>query len=153
MVKNKLEKLFSKSMHYFDWCMKLHNNPLAHQNTPADYIASHRSFGNSNTVILFECKQVTCKEGKGRLAFKRLKQLHDLLTFDNLKIEHKSFFVFAFLDKRWNDSEVYLVPAIDVDAYIRVCGKESINREEAKEFFKNEKLEINGGELKFEAYI
>ena len=43
MVKNKLEKKFSASLKADPdlWGMKLHNNPLAHQNTPADYIVEY----------------------------------------------------------------------------------------------------------------
>ena len=43
MTKNKLEKLFSASCKADTdfWYMKLHNNPLAHQKTPADYILTY----------------------------------------------------------------------------------------------------------------
>ena len=39
MTKNRLEKKFSESLKADTelWGMKLHNNPLSHQNTPGDY--------------------------------------------------------------------------------------------------------------------
>lgn len=155
MTKNKLEKLFSKSKYYFDWCIKLHNNPLSHQTTPADYIASHTTkksvipSQNYNKVILFECKQVTCKDGKGRLAFKRLKQLHDLLAFEHIKDEHESNFVIAFWDKNWAKSDIYLVPVKTMKFIMDNINKVSINREEAAEQFEHLKLEVEKGELKW----
>ena len=43
MTKNKLEKKFSESLRADSdfWGMKLHNNMLAHQTTPADYIMTY----------------------------------------------------------------------------------------------------------------
>ena len=147
MVKNKLEKITSKSLKScFAWAMKLHNNPLSHQNTPADYIVS-----DNGTFALIECKQVTCKEGKGRLAFKRLKQLHDLLSF--LRVDynhHKAYFLIAYYDNRWDKSDVYLIPVLDVQLMIERLNKQaSINREEAKFRFNKYRINYEGGELKF----
>jgi len=139
MTKNRLEKLFSKSLEQFCWGIKLHNNPLAHQNTPADYIISEQGM-----VYLVECKQVTCKDGKGRLAFNRLKQMHDLLSFGVYSF-HKAYFCIAFWDGRWSNSEVYLIPAIDMQAYIIDNSKVSANRVEFKKFFDEYRVYIVGG--------
>ena len=150
--KNKLEKLFSKSMKdQFQWGMKLHNNPLAHQTTPADYIVSdlrRTTIFDYHKFMLIEAKQVTCDEnGKGRLAFKRLKQMHDMLSFQKIHGERSAFFLIGFWDKRWTNSEVYLVPVNLIEFTINTSSKVSINREEAKHQFYPFQLEIEGGIL------
>jgi hypothetical protein len=145
MVKNKLEVLFSKSMkEQFAWGIKLHNNPLAHQPTPADYIVS-----NHNKFQLYECKQVTLVEGKGRLTFKRLKQMHDLLAFENVHGERSSYFVIGFKDKYWANSEVYIVPAVVMQNYILVHRKVSVNRKDMREAFQHLQAKIDKGVLKW----
>jgi len=151
MVKNKLEKMFSKSCRVETvlWFMKLHNNPLAHQTTPADYIIS-TAFGsdiNHPLLYLVECKQVTCKEGKGKLAFKRLKQLHDMLSFENKFEHHKAFFCIAFYNGQWNESEVYLVPVKEMDHFIANHHLISVNRQDMYSYFKDELCSIKTGGL------
>lgn len=150
MTKNKLEKLFSKSLkaHPEYWGMKLHNNPLAHQNTPGDYlltIEQVESYITYVNVLLIECKQVTCKEGKGRLAHKRLKQLHDMLSFDKHSSRHKAIFCIAFWDERWDRSEIYFIPAQTMYEKILRSTKESFNREEMKLLFGRYKADVKTG--------
>jgi len=132
MAKQKLEKMISKSIKSNDilWGMKLHNNPLAHQNTPADFILSteYTTYSNHPILALVECKQVTCKEGKGRLGFKRLKQLHDMLSFQNKFTFHKSYFCIAFYDGRWDNSEIYIVPVKEMEDFIHNHSMVSVNR-------------------------
>ncbi len=165
MVRNKLEKLFSKSQKdQFQWGMKLHNNPLAHQTTPADYIVSMKdddSVYHEHKFMLMECKQVTCKRsqsftdtagktpalGKGRLAFKRLKQMHDLLAFEAIHGKNSAFFVVAFYDGRWNNSEVYMVPINQMKNMVDNYGRVSINRQDMKSYFPNHILKLEGGIL------
>lgn len=141
MTKNKLEKLFSKSIKADSrfWGMKLHNNPLAHQNTPADFILSYDEWDDDELhhyTVLAECKEVTCKEGKGRLVHKRLKQLHDLLSFQNkFAASHRSFFVVSFNEERWANSDVYIIPIFEMNEALKNSTKVSFNREEMKELF------------------
>jgi len=138
--KNKLEKTYSKSLKADEdfWGMKLHNNMLAHQTTPADYIQSYEredfSINNKKRLILLlvECKQVTCKDGKGRLAFKRLKQMHDLLAFYKKSAYHRSYFCLGYHDGGWTKGEIYLVPAFELQEIINKHSKVSLNRDEAK---------------------
>lgn len=147
MVRNKLEKLFSKSLKADDelWGMKLHNNMLAHQTTPADYIISYQDLAGL-TLHLVECKLVTCKElaqknSKGRFAFKRFKQAHDLTQFANkFPLYHEGWLCLGFFDKRWNNSEVYLIPIHYIIKHIADSSSVSISREKAKEEFKQFKM-------------
>lgn len=150
ITKNKLEKLFSESMKsQFTWGMKLHNNPLSHQNTPADYIITH-----DMKVILVECKQVTCEDGKGRLAFKRLKQMHDLIAFESVyPTFHKAYFCIAYYDDKWAKSLIYLIPVNVLKAIIDTSNKESLNQTEAEEYLNSFKVEIIRGELQLRKKI
>ena len=109
--------------------MKLHNNPLAHQNTPGDYLVDYE-MSNYLRLHLVECKQVTCDEnGKGRLTFKRLKQMHDLITFAEIRRSHYSWFCVAFKEKFWSQSDVYLIPAWRMKVLVDSSNMMSINRE------------------------
>jgi len=139
MTKNKLEKLFSYSCRHIKglFYMKLHNNPASHQTTPADYILSYpMSDLVGIRLTLVECKQVTCKDGKGRIAFKRLKQMHDLLNFLTLRpVFHKSYFCIAFYDNGWIKSEIYIIPVMKMYESIQETDQQSYNRTEMKELF------------------
>lgn len=144
MVKNQLEKKFSKSLKEDPalWGMKLHNNPLSHQNTPADFVFSYIE-RNTLKLVLVECKQVTCKGGKGRFAFKRLKQMSDLLNFERMRPEHhSSYLCLAYYDERWDKSDVYMIPIEFMKETIDNHTNVSINREDAKYKFKDFKMQI-----------
>jgi len=138
MVKNKLESTFSKSIkaNKYLYGMKLHNNPLAHQNTPADYLLT-----NGSKVHLVECKQVTCKNGKGRLVHKRLKQMHDLISFAH-RFEgfHNSWFCIGFFDNGWSNSEIYLIPVLKIWNAVNSFGKVSFNRDDMFRLFSDYKI-------------
>ena len=148
MTKNKLEKKFSKSLKEDSelWGMKLHNNMLAHQTTPADYILTHNN-GVNLKVILVECKQVTLKDGKGRFAFKRMKQMHDLLAFEHVQpLYHISYVCLAYLEPLWKDTDVYIIPASEFVRMLTIeqaLGHMSINRQNAKVYFGGNKAEYD----------
>jgi len=130
--------------------MKLQCNPLAHQNTPADYFISwiEKSIFLKNALI--ECKQVTCKEGKGRLAFKRLKQMNDLFNFKTLRMNyHEAYFCIAFYDGGWLGSEVYLIPIHKIYEDVLETKKKSFNRDVFKEKYGDYLLQIQNGILLF----
>ena len=154
MVKNTLEKLFSKTLkaNYSIWGMKLHNNPLTHQTTPADYIVNTKSEKKYDvcekyTCNLIECKQVTCQNGKGRLAFKRLKQMHDLLSFQQVyPTFHRSYFCIAFYDNGWNNSDIYLIPVKEMEHFVTNHSMKSANREMMRIYFKDQLVQIKHGE-------
>lgn len=155
MVKNKLEKIMSPSLKlHFTFAMKLHNNPLACQNTPADYLTTLFNAKGDGTgrlgVYLIECKQVTCDPGEvGRLAFKRLKQMHDLLNFENLCPYHYSYFAIGFYDGGWTNSEIYIVPAQVMQELVLESPKLSINRTEAKTIWAKYRCSIKNGLIDF----
>jgi hypothetical protein len=151
MVKNKLESLFSESFHADTriWGMKLISNPLTHQNTPADYILDYHIRDGTFTVALVECKMATCEEdGKARLAFKRLRQMHDILNFENVKLNyHKGYFCIAYWDGRWSNSEVYMIPVQVFHKYVLNSTKVSMNREDAKTNFGQYQMKMKNGIL------
>jgi len=156
MTKNKLEKLFSESMHLDKelWAMKLISNPLTHQNTPADYIIDYVSLLGKFKVILIECKMVTLDDNdKGRLAFKRLKQMHDLLNFESVRPEHHdSYFCIAYWQGRWDQSDIYIVPAklvYDVVKKYTESGTVSLNRENARQEFFTYRAKLENGLINF----
>ena len=152
MVKNKLEKMFSKSIHNDRtlYGMKLHNNPLAHQNTPADYFINLEKTPDGMSElwsVLVECKQVTCREGKGRLAFKRLKQMHDLLMFKSFSHFHEAYWCIAFWDGSWADSEIYLIPTTEMKQFIDNCKFVSVNRHDMHNEFNHRLCQIETGSI------
>ncbi len=145
MVRNKLEKLFSASCKVDRdlWFMKLHNNMLAHQTTPADYILTvDRAF--KPKTILVECKQVTCEDGtgKGRFAFKRLKQLHDLISFETLRHFHESYLCLGYYAHGWTNSAIYLVPIYVMQTIIAEHKTKSLNSQDAETILKSYKIKI-----------
>ena len=134
--------------------MKLHNNPLAHQNTPADYFLSWIKIESEKAKLvnaLVECKQVTCKDGKGRITFKRLKQLHDLLNFASMRTSfHKAYFCLGFYDSGWLNGEVYLIPVhLLYEEILKRKTKASFNRNEVAVLFNEYILPIEKGILVF----
>jgi len=137
--KNKLEKKFSQSLKADEnlWGVKLHNNMLAHQTTVGDYWINYadRDYYEHLQSCVVECKQVTLKDEKGRLAFKRLKQMHDLLAFEERFESHHAFFCIAFLNLRWDDSEVYIIPVKIMKRFIDDWPMVSINRMEMRNKF------------------
>ncbi len=159
MTKQKLEKFFSKSLKQEEsiWGMKLHNNMLAHQTTPADYILSATDDFGFHFTILVECKQVTCKEdGKGRLATKRLKQMNDLLGFQCSFPNHKSYFCIAFKERFWAKSDIYMIPIIIMDLAVKKNlheGRMSFNREQFEENFKSFKVQLVKNLIPLREYI
>ena len=149
MTKNKLEKAFSKSLQADTdlWGMKLHNNMLAHQITPADYIISYNKRLFSLFLHLVECKQVTCKMGKGRFAFKRLHQRYDLENFENHNPYHHSWVCLAYWDGRWSNSEVYLIPINAMASVIDSSTNMSMNRIDAKLLWEDFRIPLKPGSI------
>ena len=123
MTKNRLEKNFSKAMHGARdlWGIKLHNNLLAHQTTPADYIII-----NQGTAHLVECKQITLPN---TLKFKRLKQMSELLSF-SARAKAFSWFCFAWFTPSKKQETYYLVPAMEMHKLTLSFSKKSITHSE-----------------------
>ena len=152
MTKNKLEKLFSESMHADKeiWGMKLISNPLSHHSTPADYILETEKY-----LMLIECKMITLKKNRpgldmtGRLVFKRLKQIHDLVNFENVRPDkHLSFFCVAYYTGRWETSSIFMIPVHTMERIIMMCENQnvhSLNRTIAESELKNYKMTMKDG--------
>ncbi len=97
---------------------------------------------------LVECKQVTCKDRTGRFAFKRLKQMHDLVAFeDKFPDNHFSWLCLGFLEQRWDNSEVYIIPIREWKRVTSDFSKVSINRRECSAYFSAHKANILKGSI------
>ena len=96
MVKQHLEGILSKTLKYVQtsypeyniWYMKIQNNPLAHKQTPADFIVLSK---DNNTLI--ECKETKTD----RFTFNRITQEVELDIFSKIQDRNKSFFINMFL--------------------------------------------------------
>jgi len=132
-MKQKLEGYLSKSLNSVNnlFHLKLHNNPLAHQKTLCDYLI----FNKHNIIFAVECKQVTCKFGKGAFSFDRLTQKDLLLFFDNFAGNMKSYLCLLFYDDNISNSETYFIPIDVFYSKISELNKKSINRDECKKIF------------------
>jgi hypothetical protein len=97
-------------------------------------------------VALVECKHVDCDDGEGgRLAFKRLKQMHDLVNFENIRPDrHRAFFCIAFHESRWDNSEVYMIPVHQMQRFVNEFNKVSMNREDAASRFYRYRVLMKG---------
>ena len=130
--------------------MKLQNNPLAQHPTPADFLVS-----TDLHLYLVECKQVTCKNGKGAFGFDKLTQEQDLIIFQKSLARHKSYLLLMYYDGTLKKSDIYLLP---IQKYLDIKSKHkfnSINREAIKDYDTLKyKLNIfDGGELDLTEYF
>lgn len=147
MVKNKTEKMFSKSLKLSNlWGMKIESNPLAHQQQVGDFILTY-DYTEHYTIIV-EAKQVTCdEEGKGRFAFKRFKNLVPLLTFDLRNGNHKGFLLLTYNESGWADSDIYLIPVVVWENWAKDWNNVSLNRNDALAVFNPFRLDIHTGSI------
>jgi len=147
MVKNKTEKMFSKSLRESSlWGMKIESNPLAHQQQPGDYILTFDTM--KHWTIIVEAKQVTCDEnGKGRFAFKRLKNLIPLRTFDRRSFNHRGYLLLTYNENMWANSDIYLIPINAIGDLIAKWPMVSLNREDAQKEFGKYKHSIQSGSI------
>lgn len=139
MAKQRLEKDLSKTLkHYYKdiYYIKLHNQPLSHQTSPADYIILTK-----NNNILIECKQCKSK----RFEFSRLTQLTDLLLFEKVLDKNESYLLLMFYKTRLGNSDIFLIPIKIFKQYIDNSIKKSINNIECLKYFNNYKLNIKKG--------
>lgn len=155
MVKNKLEKRFSQSFKaqgFYGW--KLHNNMLTHQTTPADYdicYVNHPWYKR----YLVECKQCTVSDNnpKPTLKIDRLHQMNDMIAFQKYSPNHKSFFCIAWVEKRWTDSDIYLIPVDEMYYFVNNWHKQSINRDDMREHFDRFKTSIIAGNINLKVIL
>lgn len=138
-VRNTL-KFYSVS--YSFYFMKLHNNPMAHQTTPGDFLILC-----NNKNILFECKQTKTSS----FDFNRLTQLDDMEIFNDFFQHNSAYIIIMFYKGRLDKSDIYL---INVDEFVKfklTWKKNSINDNEACVVWNQYKIPIyKGGILRFE---
>ncbi len=135
MVKNKLEKEFSKYLKEREdvlWSMKLQSNMLAHTVCPADFIFIKKE-GDRLHTCLAEAKMITKKK---IFPLRRLTQLYSLTKFDSLHDNCHSFVILGFygVPKLLNKT-IYIIPIKNFNDYMYNSTKKSINMEELETNF------------------
>ncbi len=128
MTKQHLESYLSRSLKQYNdlWYLKLQVMPLAHTQTPADYIVLSK-----DNKYLVECKE--CKNDI--FSFDRLTQEHELSVFQSKFKSNRSYLLLMFWKERLNKSSIYLIP---INAYLRHKSrtkKRSINLKECQDQF------------------
>jgi len=105
--KQKLERLFSEQLRKSNFLYhKLHNNPLAHQTTHADF----EVFTKSKNVYFIEAKEIQLKNGKGIFPFSRLTQRNKLIYYNNFFGHTYSYLLLMFRDSTMVKSHIFLIP-------------------------------------------
>jgi len=109
--KQKLEGLFSLSLKNTPKLLyhKLHNNPLSHQSTHADF----EVFNSKGDVFFIEAKEVQLKNGKGSFPFSRLTQRQALIHYDSFSEYTNSCLLLLFRGNTMANSFTYLIPIYD----------------------------------------
>jgi len=141
MVKQHLEGILSKTLKYVQtsypeykiWYMKIQNNPLAHKQTPADFIVLSK---DNNTLI--ECKETKTD----RFTFNRITQEVELDIFSKIQDRNKSFLLICFWDKRLKSSDIYLIDIKEFKKFKIAFNKQSITRAEAQKLWAMFKVNI-----------
>lgn len=131
MVKQHLEGILSRTLksdcitypEHKIWYMKIQNNPLAHKQTPADFIIITKDFN-----ILIECKETKTD----RFTFNRLTQEIELDMFNSIQLKNVSYILICFWGKRLKDSDIYLLDIKSFKYFKSSWSKNSITRQEAK---------------------
>jgi hypothetical protein len=154
MTKQKLEGYLSKSLRAKPnlWHMKLQVMPLAHQQTPADFLALTKA-----NNYLIECKQVTCKQvnckqtksekWNGAFAFTRLTQKHDLYSFFKFAKHNFSYVNLMYWKGSLKLSDTYLIPITRFSYEMKMTSKKSFNVNDAKQLFSIYKLQVEKGSI------
>ena len=143
MAKQRLEGIFTLSLKERSdlWFMKLQVNPLAHKQTPGDYLILSHSYR-----YIVECKETKCIDGKARFDFSRLTQEQELQIFRNQTVINRPYILFLFWHGRFMKSEIFLIPLSIFQNYKRTHDKKSFNLNNFNEFFYDCKLQpLKGG--------
>ena len=149
---NRTERLLSEWLHSQNnlWFLKLHNNPLAHQTTPSDFLVLSKAIDapdylndvdvNVLNAYLVECKECTCSNEQGRWHYDRLTQIEDMIRFQKYSSRCISYLFITFHDTNWMKSDIYLIP---IDMYIAYLpyDRQSLNRKDFKDIFIKYKIE------------
>lgn len=139
MKKQKLEKILKKSItnNLNLLGFKLHNNPLAHQTTPADFIIHTKS----NKVYYVECKECKRKsDGSIRFDFNRLTQETDLEILNSFNEIISCYVCISLQEKTFKKSKYYLIPFSEYKKIKESFIKNSLNEKDMIEYFKEFEL-------------
>jgi hypothetical protein len=143
MPKQHLEGVLSKTLkedsaqypEFKIWYMKIQNNPLAHKQTPADFIVLTK-----DRNILIECKETKTD----RFTFDRLTQETDLELFAAAQPRNVACILLCFWNKRLKGSDVYLMDINNFKHFKSGWSKSSITQPEAKHAWKDFKIMNTG---------
>lgn len=145
MKKQHIEGVLSKSLKKYNkentpiWYLKLHNNPLTHKTTPADFLIL-----TENHNYLVECKETKSQT----FTLDRMTQKDDLQHFKDKFNKNFSLLLLCFWKGTIKKSEIYLV---DINHFLNTLTflkKKSININDARDFFKCNLLYAEkGGEI------
>lgn len=145
MTKQRLEGDLTKALKQINcYSLKLHNNPMAHQTTPADYLIITR-----NNNYLIECKQCS----NDSLAFSRLTQLQDLLIFQKKYTNTFSYILLMYYTGRIDKSDIYLIPVLYLNNIIKNHKFKSLNKNDAFKYFNQYKIKTEKSILQIKQYI
>jgi len=124
--KQKLEGLFSSSLKNTPGLLyhKLHNNPLSHQSTHADF----EVFNKNGKVFFIEAKEVQLNDkGSGSFPFSRLTQRNSLLYYSKYSAYTQSYLLLMFRGNTMQNSYTYLIPIKQWVEFENNIGKKSAN--------------------------
>lgn len=141
----KLEGVLSKSLREVKnlYYHKLHNNPLAHQKTPADFIVHNKK----GTTIYIECKECKLKDGKGSFAFSRLTQEQDLEIIENFSNSTISAVMILFRDKTLKKSSCFIIQYKTYKMFKKLIPKKSANIKDFKDYLSYAELDVLPGSI------
>jgi len=137
-----LEGLFSQSIKKYPNLLghKLHNNPLAHQTTHADFEVLNKN-GN---IYFVEAKESKLNDkGYGSFAFKRLTQRNSLIFYSNFSNYTFSFILLFFRSNTMEKSRCFAIPIEKWCEFEQVIGKKSANIHDINENFADYILEYS----------
>ena len=141
--KQKLEGLFSSSLKQYSTLLshKLHNNPLAHQSTHADF----EVFNKRGFVFFIEAKEVQLNNnGYGSFPFSRLTQRNSLLFYNKFSAFTHSFLLLMFRGNTMANSHTYFIPIERWVNFEQFIGKKSANNTDVFESFGDCLVDYNG---------
>ena len=155
MTKEITQKRFRISVQEYNkshdsiWLHRIQNNPLAYQQTEADYLISFLCRG-APILALVECKQVTDDD---RISVSRFKQMTGLCKFDTSYRHHQAYFLINFWRGSARHSNAFMIPAIILRDYIDVYKCASIKESEFISKFGMYQLSLIGKYYDVERFI
>lgn len=138
-MKQRTERLLLKNIQALNmnkFYEKIQVNPYAHTKTNADY-----EIITEEKVYRIECKEVDLTKNK-ILPFVRLTQLESLYYYNNCLAITQGFFMILFYNKRYKNSDLFIIPVNHLKLFIECSSKKSINHKEALDKWDNYKYSM-----------